>query len=155
MSPSIANAQSEMLNSSLPLLLSNTTPLGVSQTVFLPYFSESEGFQSTLILNNNAVHSVTVTVDLFDEFGHSVRKQIVMVPHAVREMPVSDLMGPKDEQLREGHVELYYSGRPREVTAQIDINDPLSRVVLQSLRAERADFSSSPTRGACVDSRLG
>lgn len=114
----------------------------------IPYFVESEELQSTLTLNNGQTGVNTVSVTIFSSNGTALAPQpIILQPLTVTRIKLRELLKDAPASFHTGNIQLSHFGAPMDVTSQVTISSPDTRISFESYELGMKNFATTRLDG--------
>lgn len=134
-------------NPSMPSMPPGTPPAPTTMTeqmTNIPYFSEADGMNSILTLNNNTKTKMPVNVTIFDMDGNAFAvPAITLKASSITNFHMRDLLRRADGRFDSGSIAISYEGNSMGVTAQVGVFDPIARISFESSEIDMMDFMST------------
>jgi len=127
---------------------SSAFQMGEDHYLRIPYFTESDGMDSTLTLNNNMPETMSATVTLFSKQGIALAMSpISLEPFSPARLSLDELSAGARGDFSSGNLQVFFHGASMAVTSQVSIISAAKRLAFESVESEAMDFSSSKLDG--------
>ena len=127
---------------------SSAFQMGEDHYLRIPYFTESDGMDSTLTLNNNMPQVMAATVTLFSKEGEALAlPPMSLEPTSPIRLSLGELSKGGRGDFSSGNVQVFFHGPSMGVTSQVSISSAAKRLAFESVESEVMDFSSSKLDG--------
>ncbi|HWX41245.1 MAG TPA: hypothetical protein VN345_08855, partial [Blastocatellia bacterium] len=127
---------------------SSAFQMGEDHYLRIPYFTESDGMDSTLTLNNNMPQVMAAMVTLFSKEREALAlPPIFLRPTSPIRLSLGELSKGGRGDFSSGNVQVFFHGPSMGVTSQMSISSAAKRLAFESVESEAMDFSSSKLDG--------
>ena len=112
------------------------------QMTNIPYFSQQDGMESVLTLNNNTPNDQTIGITIFNTNGKAFQVPAMTIKSGITNLNLAELLGGKSE-FDAGNIEIMYDANPMAITCQVGVFIPAARMSFESKEVDMMDFRSS------------
>ncbi len=122
-------------------------PITDDHYINIPYFTESDGMQSTLTLQNNEAEGMSATVTIFNQKGERLAvPPISLQPTQAARFSLKELTANAAD-FDSGNILVFYHGTSMGITSQVSIVSAIHHLAFESVETEAMDFASTTLNG--------